>query len=143
VNQGFEKIAAYQDIRAMAMRARDFNVAFVGSAVGFLLPFFYALLGANAAVLRQLHVETRNSTFHPEHSKIEKRVRLTTAAIVGITIGLFSNFLQGGKAASPLAIAFAAGYASDKLFEFVNRIVGAIFPSSRSDKVVEETAEKR
>jgi hypothetical protein len=73
VNQGFEKIAAYQDIRAMAMRARDFNVAFVGSAVGFLLPFFYALLGANAAVLRQLHVETRNSTFHPEHSKIEKR----------------------------------------------------------------------
>jgi hypothetical protein len=49
--------------------------------------------------------------------------------IVGISIGLFSELLQGGKEFSPLAIAFVAGYASDKFFAFIDRIVSAIFPT--------------
>jgi hypothetical protein len=49
--------------------------------------------------------------------------------IVGISIGLFTEILQGGKEFSPLAIAFVAGYASDKFFAFIDRIVSATFPA--------------
>ncbi|MGA7811643.1 hypothetical protein, partial [Caballeronia sp.] len=129
VEQGFQKIAVYQDIRAMATHDRDINLAFVGAITRFLLPVLYARLGACAAILWQLSAESSASLFHPEHSKVAYRAHITSAAIVGISIGLFSEILHGGKAFYPLAIAFVAGYASDKFFAFIDRIVSAIFPS--------------
>ena len=129
VEQGFQKIAVYQDIRAMATNDRDVNLAFVGAITSFLLPVLYAWLGACAAILRQLSAESSASLFHPQHSKVAYRAHITTAVIVGISIGLFSELLQGGKEFSPLAIAFVAGYASDKFFAFIDRIVSAIFPT--------------
>lgn len=129
VEQGFQKIAVYQDIRAMATNDRDVNLAFVGAITSFLLPVLYAWLGACAAILRQLSAESSSSLFHPQHSKVAYRAHITSAVIVGISIGLFSELLQGGKEFSPLAIAFVAGYASDKFFAFIDRIVTAIFPA--------------
>jgi hypothetical protein len=129
VEQGFQKIAVYQDIRAMATNDRDVNLAFVGAITSFLLPVLYAWLGACAAILRQLSAESSASLFHPQHSKVAYRAHITSAVIVGISIGLFSELLQGGKEFSPLAIAFVAGYASDKFFAFIDRIVSAIFPA--------------
>lgn len=129
VNQGFGKIAVYQDIRAMAMYGRDIILSIVGAVTGFLLPILYAWLGACASILRQLRSDTATSMFHPEHSKVANRSHVTTAVIVGIAIGLFSDLLHGGTDTSPLAVAFAAGYASDKFFEFIDRLVDSMFPS--------------
>ncbi|KLU21419.1 hypothetical protein EOS_36250 [Caballeronia mineralivorans PML1(12)] len=129
VEQGFQKIAVYQDIRAMATNDRDVNLAFVGAITSFLLPVLYAWLGACASILRQLSAESSASLFHPEHSKVAYRAHITSAVIVGISIGLFTEILQGGKEFSPLAIAFVAGYASDKFFAFIDRIVSATFPA--------------
>lgn len=128
VAQGFQKIAVYQDIRAMALYANDIILSIVGAVTGFLLPVLYAWLGACAAILRQLSADSAANTFHPEHSKVANRAHVTSAIIVGISIGLFSKLLEGGKDVSPLAIAFVAGYASDKFFFFVDRLVGAMFP---------------
>ncbi len=133
VAQGFQKIAVYQDIRAMALYANDIILSIVGALTGFLLPVLYAWLGACAAILRQLSAESAANTFHPEHSKVANRTHVTSAIIVGISIGLFSKLLEGGKEISPLALAFVAGYASDKFFFFVDRLVGALFPPRESD----------
>jgi hypothetical protein len=134
VNQGFQKLAVYQDIRVMAVYAKDIILSVVGAITGFLLPILYAWLGACAAILRHLQWETSQNIFHPEHSKVANRSHITTAVIVGIAIGLFSNLLHGGTETSPLALAFVAGYASDKFFEFIDRLVESIFPSDISGK---------
>ncbi|RFU47654.1 hypothetical protein D0B32_08825 [Paraburkholderia sp. DHOC27] len=131
VKQGFQKISVYQDIRAMAMYSRDIILSFVGSITGFLLPILYAALGACASILRKLRSDTVSHLFHPEYSKVANRAHITTAVIVGISIGLFSDIVRGGAGVSPLGLAFVAGYASDKFFEFVDRIVHSIFPSVR------------
>jgi hypothetical protein len=134
VHEGFQKIAAYQDIRAMAMYGRDIVLSLVGAVTGFVLPVLYAWLGACAAILRKIKSETETSTFHPEYSKVANRSHITCAVIVGIAIGLFSDLVQGGKNISPLAVAFIAGYASDKFFYFVDRLVDAIFPGRAPGK---------
>ncbi|MCC8395900.1 hypothetical protein LJ656_25265 [Paraburkholderia sp. MMS20-SJTR3] len=131
VNQGFQKIALYQQIRATANYARDNILTFVGMTTGFVLPILYAWLGATAAILRKLRDDTAACLFHPEYSKVANRAHVTTAVIVGISIGLFSDLLQEGKSISPLAVAFVAGYASDRFFQFIDRLVHALFPSNR------------
>jgi hypothetical protein len=128
VDQGFEKIAVYQDIRAMALYANDIIPSVFGAVTGFVLPVRYACLGASASILRQLTADSSSNTFHPEHSKVANRAHMTSAVIVGIYIGLFSKLLEGGKDISPLALSFMAGYASDKFFYSVDPLVGAIFP---------------
>jgi hypothetical protein len=134
VQEGFQKIAAYQDIRAMAMYGREIVLSLVGAVTGFVLPVLYAWLGACAAILRKIRIESETSTFHPEYSTVANRSHVTCAVIVGIAIGLFSDLVQGGKNISPLAVAFIAGYASDKFFFFVDRLVDVMFPSRAPDK---------
>jgi hypothetical protein len=134
VKQGFQKIAIYQQLRATANYARDNILTFVGMSTGFVLPILYAWLGATAAILRKLRDDTAACLFHPEYSKVANRSHVTTAVIVGISIGLFSDFVHGGTEVSPLAIAFVAGYASDRFFQFVDRLVQALFPSDDSQK---------
>jgi hypothetical protein len=129
VNHGFQKIAIYQQIRATANYARDNILTLVGMMTGFVLPILYAWLGASAAILRKLRDDTAACLFHPEYSKVANRAHVTTAVIVGISIGLFSDITEAGKALSPLAIAFVAGYASDRFFQFIDRLVHALFPS--------------
>ncbi|WP_368622174.1 hypothetical protein [Paraburkholderia sp. BR13444] len=135
VKQGFQKIAIYQQIRATANYARDNILTFVGMTTGFILPILYAWLGATAAILRKLRDDTAACLFHPEYSKVANRSHVTTAVIVGISIGLFSELVYGGREMSPLAIAFVAGYASDRFFQFVDRLVQALFPSDISQKL--------
>ncbi|EEA03951.1 hypothetical protein BH160DRAFT_0634 [Burkholderia sp. H160] len=132
VNQGFQKIAVYQQIRATAKYAQDNILTFVGMTTGFVLPILYAWLGANAAILRKLRDDTAACLFHPEYSKVANRSHVITAVIVGISIGLFSDIVQEGKTLSPLAIAFIAGYASDRFFQFLDRLVATLFPSDSS-----------
>jgi len=113
----------------MAMYVRDIILAFVGAVTQFLLPILYASLGACAAILRQLSADCSANMFHPEHSKVTNRSHVMTAIIVGISIGLFSDLVDDGKKVSPLAIAVVAGYASDKFFHYLDRLVESLFPS--------------
>ncbi|QGZ57280.1 hypothetical protein [Paraburkholderia acidiphila] len=134
VDEGFQKIAAYQDIRAMAVYGRDIILSLVGIVTGFVLPVLYSWLGACASILRKINAECASSTFHPENSTVENRSHVTCAIIVGISIGLLSDLIEGGKSFSPLAIAFVAGYSSDKFFHFIDRLVDSLFPMRTSEK---------
>jgi hypothetical protein len=136
VDEGFEKIATYQDIRAMAMYGRDIILSLVGMVTGFVLPVLYAWLGACAAILRKINSECASNMFHPENSKVANRSHITCAIIIGIAIGLLSDLIEGGKSFSPLAIAFIAGYASNKFFYFVDRLVETLFPARTPDEVM-------
>jgi hypothetical protein len=131
VQEGFQKIAVYQDIREIALKLKADANNFGGSVVGFVLPLLYAALGACAAVLRRIWSETGTSTYHLRKSPIVNLAQITTAVIIGITIGLFTSFLEGSKSLPPLALAFVAGYGVDKFFEFIERVVGAILPSEK------------
>lgn len=131
VQEGFQKIAVYQDIREIALRLKAEADNFGGSIVGFVLPVLYAALGACAAVLRRIWSELATSTYHVRKSPIVNLAQIATAVIIGITIGLFTSFLDGSKTLPPLALAFVAGYGVDKFFEFIERIVGAILPSEK------------
>jgi hypothetical protein len=133
VDEGFQKIATYQDIRAMAMYGRDIILSVVGMVTGFVLPVLYAWLGACAAILRKINTECGSNLFHPETSKVANRSHITCAIIVGIAIGLMSDLIEGGKSFSPLALAFVAGYASNKFFYFVDRLVDTLFPTRSSN----------
>jgi hypothetical protein len=132
VDEGFQKIAAYQDIRAMAVYGRDIILSLVGIVTGFVLPVLYSWLGACAAILRKINIECKTNTFHPENSTVDHRSHITCAIIVGIAIGLLSDLIEGGSSLSPLAIAFVAGYASNKFFYFIDRLVDSMFPTQVS-----------
>ncbi|ACC75947.1 hypothetical protein PPMP20_17925 [Paraburkholderia phymatum] len=131
VQEGFQKIAVYQDVREIALKLKADANNFGGSVVGFVLPVLYAALGACAAVLRRIWSETGTSTYHLRKSPIVNLAQIATAVIIGITIGLFTSFLEGSKSLPPLALAFVAGYGVDKFFEFIERVVGAILPSEK------------
>ncbi|MBN3762179.1 hypothetical protein [Burkholderia sp. Ac-20365] len=129
IQDGLIKIAAYQDIRAMALYGRDVILSLVGAMTGFVLPVIYSWLGACAAILRKIKTECETCQYHPQSSKIAYRSHVTCAIIVGIAIGLFSGLVQGNGNISPLGIAFVAGYASEKFFYFVERLVDVMFPT--------------
>ncbi|MEM5387778.1 hypothetical protein VSR68_29880 [Paraburkholderia phymatum] len=131
VQEGFQKIAVYQDIREIALKLKAEANNFGGSIVGFVLPVLYAALGAFAAVLRRIWSELAASTYHLRKSPIVNLAQIATAVIIGITIGLFTSFLESSKTLPPLALAFVAGYGVDKFFEFIERIVSAILPSEQ------------
>jgi hypothetical protein len=129
IQDGLVKIAAYQDIRAMALYGREIILSLVGAITGFVLPVVYSWLGACAAILRKIKIECETCQYHPQASKVAYRSHVTCAIIVGIAIGLFSDLVQGGRNISPLGIAFVAGYASEKFFYFVERLVDVMFPA--------------
>ncbi|AQH02714.1 hypothetical protein A9R05_27750 [Burkholderia sp. KK1] len=126
IEQGFQKIGVYQDVRAMALYAND-TIRSFDAVIGFLLPVLCAWLGACAAILRQISSESAASIYHPEYSKVANRAHVTTAIIVGISTGIFNALIEGGKIVPPLAVAFVAGYASDTFFNFIDRLMNAEF----------------
>ncbi|KND61205.1 hypothetical protein BVER_03094 [Candidatus Burkholderia verschuerenii] len=119
-----EAIEDGQDIRAMAQNAQRTSDIFWGAVSTYLLPVVYAVLGALAFILREMTEQNARRTFYPAYARLANRMRLLTAVIVGTVIGLFDHAfkLPGAMAsASPLAIAFISGYASDAFFAFLNR----------------------
>ncbi|MEM5406260.1 hypothetical protein [Paraburkholderia unamae] len=128
VQEGFSKIAVYQDIRAISLILLDEVATFAGAMSGFVLPILYAILGACANVFRELRAAEVQNTYDAKRTETVPTARFIAASIVGISIGLFTTFLKGGAELSPLAIAFVAGYASDEFFNFIERLVKALFP---------------
>jgi hypothetical protein len=129
VDEGFSKLATYQDIRAFAKQTLQANLIIYGAITAYVLPVFYALLGACAFALRNIipHSITQQAT--TQQSGItnyiisySNRARLIIALIAGTVVGLFNNFTQG-VSVSPLAIAFLVGYAVEVFFSFLDAFV--------------------
>ncbi|WP_157646613.1 hypothetical protein [Burkholderia ubonensis] len=122
IDDGLQKLAVYQDIRAMAQNAQHTS-DFLWSAIAvYVLPVLYAVLGTLAFILRDLCTRTRNQTYHASHAQCAYCTRIVVAAIVGTVIGLFDKFMDGSISASPLAIAFVAGYTVDPFFAFIDHV---------------------
>jgi hypothetical protein len=118
-DQGFEKLAAYQDIRDFARQAQQWNVIIYGAITAYVLPVTYALLGACAFALRNMAAQAGSKTYQPSYFN---RARLIIALIAGTVVGLFNNFTQG-VSVSPLAVAFLVGYAVEVFFSFLDAFV--------------------
>jgi hypothetical protein len=124
VDEGFSKLATYQDIRGFAKRTLQANLIIYGAITAYVLPVFYALLGACAFALRNITPQNitpqiGTTTYMASYSD---RARVIIALIAGTVVGLFNNFTQG-VSVSPLAIAFLVGYAVEVFFSFLDTLV--------------------
>ena len=134
-DEGFVKLAAYQDIRSFARQTQQMNLVIYGAITAYVLPVAYALLGACAFALRNMAAQTGTKTYQPSYSN---RARLIIALIAGTVVGLFNNFTQG-VSVSPLAIAFLVGYAVEVFFSFLDAFVHT-FESVRNPRALGASA---
>lgn len=99
---------------------------------GYVLPIFYGLLGACAAVLRELSDPWSRPKFGHD-ARVRNALRLPIGAVGGLAVGWFVNADGSGLGAlSPLALAFVAGYGTDLLFALLDRVVQAFVPARGS-----------
>jgi hypothetical protein len=134
-DEGFVKLAAYQDIRAFARQTQQMNLVIYGAITAYVLPVAYSLLGACAFALRNMAAQTGTKTYQPSYSN---RARLIIALIAGTVVGLFNNFTQG-VSVSPLAIAFLVGYAVEVFFSFLDAFVHT-FERVRNPRILDARA---
>jgi hypothetical protein len=104
----------------------------LGSAV---LPFFYGLLGAAAAVVRSLSRKIRSSLLSPRDLPLSLQ-QLALGAVMGACIGLFIAAPgDAGKGESLLAptglsgpaISFIAGFGVEAVFQALEELIRRIF----------------
>lgn len=120
------RIRVYQDVRTFGQDV-IVDVSNINDALaGVILPMLYALLGTCAYLLRSFSQHMQDRTFIPSHSD---SARFLIAAIAGTVVGLFNFTLAEGASASPLAIAFIAGYAVDVFFTFLEGFISAFSTS--------------
>lgn len=119
------------------------------SLSGYILPLLYGAMGAFAFILRKLSDPVGRLTYAYD-ARVSYTLRLHIGALGGLAVGWFINGNApisglGGSAASglvalsPLALAFAAGYASDLLFTALDKVVAAFSPMpSSAERVTEQ-----
>lgn len=99
----------------------------MGTAV---LPVFYGLLGAAAAVLRSLSQKIKTSTLSPRDLSLSLQ-QLALGAVVGACIGLFivggDETLIGPVTLSGSAISFVAGFGVEAVFQALEALISRIF----------------
>jgi hypothetical protein len=112
------KVEVYQGIRNSANNVREVVAVYYGAIATCILPVLYALLGAEAYLLRLYEDQIQNRTFlaHDHHG-----ARYLIAGIGGLVVGLF-NVTQT-VSFSPFAVAFLAGYAVDVFFAFLEGLL--------------------
>jgi hypothetical protein len=95
-------------------------------------PVVYGTLGACVFLLRSLHVHIYDRTFD-RRRKPEYVNRIVLGTVCGGVIVLFSHAgmtsPQGAELGAP-ALGFLAGYNTDLLFSFIERISNAFFPKT-------------
>lgn len=120
------------------------------SLSGYILPLLYGALGAFAFILRKLSDPVGKLTYAYD-TRVSYTLRVHIGALGGLAVGWFINGNAplsglGGSAASglialsPLALAFAAGYASDLLFTALDKVVAAFSPLPASQASVRTEA---
>ena len=99
-----------------------------------ILPFLYGILGAGAAVVRDLWAKTRESLLSPRDSTLAFG-QLALGAITGACIGLFvspgtaasSEGVLGNLALTASALSFVAGFGVEGAFLALESLVRRVF----------------
>lgn len=91
----------------------------------YIYPLLAGALGACVSLLRQIFAQLREKKLHLRlFQSLELRIAVGT--IAGIVVGwLSSPDLSSGISLTPLALAFAAGYAVEIIYDLLDRIVAA------------------
>jgi hypothetical protein len=110
-----QKVQVYQEVRDFGNNITETVAVYYGAMAACVLPVLYALLGAEAYLLRSYEDQIKNHTFT---SSGRRPARYLVAGIGGMVVGLF-NVAQG-ITLSPFAIAFLVGYAADIFFAFLD-----------------------
>lgn len=125
---------------AAEARRTNLHVEWAGVALGILansiLPIFYGLLGAGAAVVRIVSAKMRDSTLSPRDIVLAY-VRLALGAVIGACIGLFAApdgslsssqpGLLGPIHLSASALCFIAGFSVEGVFQWLESAIARIF----------------
>jgi hypothetical protein len=108
----------------------------------FLLPILYAAIGSIAYILRKISVQLKDTTFSSS-SPIRHALRLWLGVMMGLIIGAFSNLTamlgptgapaDQGVVASPLAIAFLAGYGVEAFLSMFDAIIARFVTSNGAE----------
>lgn len=85
------------------------------------LPLLLGLVGACAYVTRMISEHIKDSTFSST-SPVRHLVRVALGALAGAVVGF--GWIGAGISASPLAVAFIAGYAIEPVFATIDGIAG-------------------
>jgi hypothetical protein len=125
----FCKIATYERVREFAQNVHSDSLAIYGAISAYLLPVFYALLGACAYNLRDFSNRVKRRTYHP--SSYANTARTIAAMTVGTIISLF-NIFNSGTALPPLAVAFLVGYGVEAFFAFLDALLIAFSNRGRT-----------
>ena len=104
-----------------------------------VLPVFYGILGAGAAVVRDLWAKMRESTLSPRDYPLALG-QLSLGAVIGACIGLFitpagsgqPDGLFAGVALTGSALSFIAGFGVEGVFVALEGLVRRVF--NLSDK---------
>jgi len=132
------QIKAYQQIRNYALSLSKTDSIIYGGITTYLLPTFYALLGAYLYGFRLYSRLMRRNTYLPTaaHS-----ARFYIAAIAGLVVGLFGSLLPKSLALSPLAVAFLVGYAVEAFFSWLDDVIAKLKTAASSDKAAATSEE--
>lgn len=127
--------AGDRDATRQAARAS----AWISTLANSVLPIFYGLLGAAAAVLRLLSRRVRLSLLTPRDMTLALQ-QLALGAVVGACIGLFvatpggdataSSELFGTAKLSGSALSFVAGFGVDAVFSALEALITRLFATA-------------
>jgi hypothetical protein len=84
-----------------------------------LLPLLLGIVGSSAYVTRLISEQIKDTTFSTT-SPVRHRVRVALGALAGVIVGF--GWVGGAASLSPLALAFAAGYAIEPVFATIDSI---------------------
>jgi hypothetical protein len=114
-----KKLEVYQNVRAFGNTVQENGSIYYDALATYILPVFYALLGAIAYLLRLYEAQVKNRTYIGNSWNV---AHFLVAGIAGLVVGLFNNVAQGANI-SPFAEAFLAGYAVDVFFSFLEGLL--------------------
>lgn len=118
------------------MTNTEWAAAMLGVLASNILPIFYGLLGAGAAVVRGVSVKMRESLLSPRDILLAY-VQLALGAVIGACIGLFVNSegdagateggLLGSVPLSASALCFVAGFGVEGVFQALESLIRRVF----------------
>lgn len=112
----------------------EWAVIYVGLLAGTVLPIFYGVLGAWAAVVRAISAKMRGSTLSPRDVQ-RAGVQLVLGAVIACCIGLFvpggerdeQSGLFGSIPLTLSALCFIAGFGVEGVFQTLEELVRRVF----------------
>jgi hypothetical protein len=118
--EGFNQdMLSYYDSRRTIISVQE-NANFSIKIINFtLLPLLLGIVGSSAYVTRLISDQIKDSTFSGT-SPVRHQVRVALGALAGVIVGF--GWVGGATSLSPLAFAFAAGYAIEPVFATIDGI---------------------